>query len=95
MVSGDTKQLKPMVNTYHLARDYNLNTSLFERLLTNGIAEGCYLSTQHRMQPEIASLLRPHVYEVLLDSDHIQRRSVRGLSKNVFFLDHRAQEDKV
>ena len=34
---GDHKQLKPQINNFVLEKQYNMNTSLFERLINNEI----------------------------------------------------------
>lgn len=63
---GDHQQLKPNPTVYELAKKYNLETSLFERLINNGI-EYHQLKLQHRMRPEISALLVPHFYKDLMD----------------------------
>ena len=53
---GDHKQLRPKVNNYELTIEkgegYNLNMSLFERLVLAGVPHTT-LNLQHRMRPEI------------------------------------------
>ena len=34
---GDHQQLKPNPTVYELAKKYNLETSLFERMINNGV----------------------------------------------------------
>ena len=89
---GDHKQLRPNPSVYSLARQYNLDVSLFERMVNCGMH--CYqLETQHRMRPEIARLMR-FFYDNLEDHDTVHKyESVRGVSKNIFFVDHRYLED--
>ena len=55
---GDHQQLRPPVNVYHLAKDYHLDVSLFERLILGGI-KSVRLDVQHRMRPEVARLIVP------------------------------------
>lgn len=63
---GDHQQLKPNPTVYELAKKYNLETSLFERWINNGIQHH-QLKLQHRMRPEISALLVPHIYKELKD----------------------------
>jgi superfamily I DNA and/or RNA helicase len=65
-LSGDHQQLKPSPTVYKLAKDFNLDVSLFERMLKNGVPYE-RLRTQHRMRPEVSCLLKPHIYEDLED----------------------------
>ena len=47
---GDHKQLRPKATVYELAQKYNLEISLFERMVLNSM-DCKRLSTQHRMRP--------------------------------------------
>ena len=90
---GDHKQLRPKPNEYELAKKYNLDVSLFERLVRNGFPHAT-LEYQHRMRPEIAELVKPHIYTTL--SNHkavLSYPDVRGVSTNLFFINH-CQEEK-
>ena len=89
---GDHKQLRPNPTVYELAEKYKLKVSLFERLLNNGMV--CVtLGEQHRMRPEISTIMR-HIYPNLRDHPSVTTyEDVMGVSKNVFFLDHRFHED--
>ncbi|MCO5556226.1 hypothetical protein L7F22_009772 [Adiantum nelumboides] len=88
---GDHLQLRPSIAVNKLAADHNLDVSLFERLVSGGV-ENVTLKYQRRMRPCISRLLRS-VYPALKDHDSVfGRKNVEGLSKNVFFLDHRWQE---
>lgn len=57
----------------------------------------CYtLGEQHRMRPEIASLITPTIYPDL--KNHISvynRESVHGVTKDLFFLNHNVYETEV
>ena len=90
---GDHKQLRPNPTVYSLAKEYNLDVSLFERMVNSGMH--CHqLSTQRRMRPEIARLMR-FIYDDLQDHDSVYKYDkVRGVSKNMFFIDHRCLEDE-
>lgn len=60
---GDHKQLRPSVECYTLARDYNMDLSMMERLILNGFKYSTLLK-QNRMRPEFAGLLKdiyPHL----------------------------------
>ena len=89
---GDHKQLQPKPNCYDLEREYNLSVSLFERLIRNHIPF-VTLSVQHRMRPEISSLVHPSIYHDLQDHDSVKKYShVLGVAKDVFFIDHTVPE---
>lgn len=54
------------------------------------------LTTQYRMRPEIANLIRPIIYKDLDDSECVQNYpDVMGMSKNLFFIDHNEPESGV
>ncbi|NXY89124.1 ZNFX1 protein, partial [Alcedo cyanopectus] len=61
---GDHQQLRPSANVYDLAKNFNLEISLFERLLKADFPF-VRLKYQHRMRPEIAQLISPHIYQDL------------------------------
>ena len=90
---GDHKQLRPNPTVYALAREYNLDVSLFERMVNSGMQ--CYqLNTQHRMRPEIARLMQ-FIYDDLQNHESVHEyEDVRGVSKNIYFIDHRFPEDE-
>ena len=69
---GDHQQLKPSVSTYALAKNYNLDVSLFERLINNGF-EYVKLLEQHRMRPEISRIVKNEFYSDLQDHFSVQR----------------------
>lgn len=76
---GDHLQLKPTPAVYSLAKKFNLEVSLFERLVLNGL-EYFQLKKQHRMRPEISSLLVPHIYKELIDDESVKKfESVKGI----------------
>lgn len=90
---------------YELARKFNLDVSLFERLVNNGLGARC-LSIQHRMRQEIACLTK-HFYTTanrrhnlgLLDGgirDHdkvLKYEPIHGISSSLYLLDHRFPEN--
>lgn len=79
---GDHLQLKPNPAVYALAKKFNLEISLFERLIKNDL-EYFQLKVQHRMRPEISSLLVPHIYKELFDHESVAHYdSVKGLFAN-------------
>lgn len=92
---GDHKQLRPNPADYNIGKDLHLEISLFERLINNGIQ--CYsLNIQHRMRPEISTLLVPTIYPNLLDHPCVQQRErIKGIDKNVFFISHEHHEQEV
>ena len=91
---GDHKQLRPKVNEYELVTKYQLDISLFERLVSNGFPHAT-LEYQHRMRPEIAELIKPHIYKNLSNHESVQAYpNVRGISTNLFFINHNYEENK-
>ncbi|XP_055959515.1 NFX1-type zinc finger-containing protein 1-like [Patella vulgata] len=90
---GDHKQLRPNPNVYKLATQYNLQISLFERMLTNGVHCDC-LQLQHRMRPEISKLMKP-IYPELRDHSSVHGlEHVKGVEKNIFFINHNHKEER-
>jgi hypothetical protein len=80
---------------YKLARDFNLDISLFERMLKNRMH--CeVLKVQHRMRPEGAELIVPSIYpELINDSSVLHYKTIRGMLKSVFFITHNHPEEEV
>ncbi|KAF2713834.1 P-loop containing nucleoside triphosphate hydrolase protein [Pleomassaria siparia CBS 279.74] len=94
---GDHKQLRPKVNKWSLTIEegsgFNLNMSLFERLVLSGVPHTA-LNSQHRMRPEISSLVRNLTYPELEDAPKTQGRpNIRGLQNNVIFVSHKVHEE--
>lgn len=84
---GDHKQLRPNPTVYKLAVRYNLDISLFERMVKNGMKFNC-LELQHRMRPEISSIMR-HIYPELKDHEHVKTYpNIKGVSSNLFLVNH-------
>lgn len=74
---------------------YHMDISLFERMINNNV-NCATLTTQYRMRPEIANLIRPAIYPDLLDSDKVASYpDVIGVEHNLFFIDHENLESKV
>ncbi|KAG0247787.1 hypothetical protein BG011_000921, partial [Mortierella polycephala] len=98
---GDHKQLRPSIEAHDLSSDsnigqhHNLDLSLFERLVTaKDPLPSSELTTQRRMRPEISNLIRNTLYENLKDGENVhQYPPVRGMCKNLFFMDHAHPED--
>ena len=90
---GDHQQLRPNPNVYNLQINYDFDVSLFERMIKNGM-EFSTLCLQHRMRPEIAKLL-DHIYvdPKLENHDSVLKfESIRGVQRNLFFLEHSERE---
>jgi hypothetical protein len=69
--------------------------SLFERLVLRGYPHET-LSQQHRMRPEISSLIRALTYPDLVDApETLNRPPLCGLEDVVIFIDHRHPEDEL
>jgi DNA replication protein DnaC len=93
---GDHQQLRPKVNNYALTVEkgegYDLNRSLFERLIRAGIPHTT-LCQQHRMCPEISSLVRQLTYPDLIDAPStLNRDPIKGIQGRVIFIDHKYPE---
>ena len=92
---GDHKQLRPKVHhdlSVEKGEGYDLNRSLFERLVRRGYPHHS-LHQQHRMRPELAEFVRDLTYPDLVDADRTKNRpNIRGLQKNVVFLNHTQHE---
>ncbi|KAI8655251.1 hypothetical protein NCS57_01273400 [Fusarium keratoplasticum] len=96
---GDHKQLRPKVSDYKLTKEkgegYDLNVSLFERLVCQG-RHFTTLQEQHRSHPDISFYPRMLAYPELKDmpSTH-DRASIRGLKSRVTFVHHQHPEDSM
>lgn len=91
------RQLRPKVNNYKLTVEkgdgYELNRSLFERLVLKGYPHDTLLQ-QHRMRPEISDLVRQLTYPELVDAPRTKGRpNIYGLQQNVIFIHHEKPED--
>ena len=96
---GDHLQLRPHITSYSLSIDsargklHRHDVSLFERLAELPIAMSI-LETQRRMRPEISELIRDALYPQLEDAPNVlEYPDVPGMSRNLFFVDHRLQQD--
>ncbi|CAG8959271.1 hypothetical protein HYFRA_00012629 [Hymenoscyphus fraxineus] len=92
---GDHKQLRPKCS-YPLSVEqgdgFDLNRSLFERLVLKGFPH-VTLTEQHRMRPEISSMVRHLTYPDLTDATSTQNRDdIRGLQDNLVFINHTSPE---
>uniref|UniRef100_A0AC34F6S1 RZ-type domain-containing protein n=1 Tax=Panagrolaimus sp. ES5 TaxID=591445 RepID=A0AC34F6S1_9BILA len=89
---GDHKQLRPNPAVYELTKKYNMDISLFERLVKNGFPYRM-LSNQHRMCTDISRTLMPHFYDNLQDDPSVLKREpVKGVTKNLMFITHSEPE---
>ncbi|XP_078317034.1 NFX1-type zinc finger-containing protein 1-like isoform X1 [Crassostrea virginica] len=91
---GDHQQLRPPINNYKLSKKYKTDVSMMERLVMNGMPYVC-LSQQHRMRPEISSLLTPTIYKDLQNHQSVLScEHIRGFQHDVYFLDHTYPESQ-
>ncbi|XP_068709592.1 NFX1-type zinc finger-containing protein 1-like [Montipora foliosa] len=93
---GDHQQLRPDPTVYDLQINFNFDVSLFERMIKNGL-EFARLCLQHRMRPEIAKML-DHIYVDPKLENHdsvLSFESIKGVERNLFFVEHNEQEDFV
>ena len=82
---GDHMQLEPKPHEHILAGKYGLGVSLFQRLI-NAKFPSVTLNYQHRMRPEIANLIRPHVYSNLKDDEKVLNcKNIKGVVSNMYF----------
>ncbi|NXC23528.1 ZNFX1 protein, partial [Campylorhamphus procurvoides] len=92
---GDHQQLQPGANVYDLAKNFNLEISLFERLIKVDFPFVC-LKYQHRMRPEIARLISPHIYQKLENHPSVLNyENIKGVSSNLFFVEHDFPEQQI
>jgi hypothetical protein len=100
---GDHRQLRPQIRNYSLSlesstgKTWQLDRSQFERRAVGepGLkpAAVAQLNVQRRMRPEISQLIRS-VYPKLEDHESvITLPNVVGMRNNIFWLDHRCDED--
>ncbi|NXG55458.1 ZNFX1 protein, partial [Hemiprocne comata] len=92
---GDHQQLRPSANVYDLAKNFNLEVSLFERLVKVNFPF-VRLKYQHRMRPEIAQLLSPHIYQELENHPSVLTyENIKGVLANLFFVEHDFPEQEI
>ncbi|XP_013143932.1 PREDICTED: NFX1-type zinc finger-containing protein 1-like [Papilio polytes] len=92
---GDHQQLRPSAAHMKLAKHYNIEVSLFERMINNNI-HSSRLGVQHRMRPALAALISPHIYPHLQNHPSVENfPDVRGMTNNLFFLSHDFKEKQV
>ncbi|XP_023281831.1 NFX1-type zinc finger-containing protein 1 [Seriola lalandi dorsalis] len=92
---GDHQQLHPSATVYELAKNFHLETSMFERLVKMG-HPFVRLNYQHRMRPEIARLLTPHIYSELENHPSVlDYENIKGLNTNLFFVEHNHLEEEI
>eukprot|EP01031_Cornospumella_fuschlensis_P026999 gene26999-32619_t len=92
---GDHKQLRPKLQSYTLKKEsgngIDFDVSLFERLVLAGYPYAT-LQVQHRMRPEISSLIKCTYPDLQDHTTTLDRNDIRGVAKNVVFVDHRQPE---
>ncbi|XP_073534653.1 NFX1-type zinc finger-containing protein 1-like isoform X2 [Phyllobates terribilis] len=92
---GDHQQLRPSTTVYELAKNFNLEVSMFERLIRMKIPY-VRLDCQHRMRPEIAQLLTPHIYDKLENhASVLTYENIKGVCHSLFFVDHNHLEEHI
>lgn len=92
---GDHQQLRPSATVYELAKNFNLEVSMFERLVNRDFPY-VRLNYQHRMRPDIARLLTPHIYAELENHPSVlEYEDVKGIFTNLFFIDHKFFEKEI
>uniref|UniRef100_A0A3B4AZB3 RZ-type domain-containing protein n=1 Tax=Periophthalmus magnuspinnatus TaxID=409849 RepID=A0A3B4AZB3_9GOBI len=92
---GDHQQLRPSATVYELAKNFNLEMSMFERLVNMKLPY-IRLNYQHRMRPDIARLLTPHIYSELENHPSVLHyENIKGLNTNLFFVEHTLPEEEI
>ncbi|XP_034726304.1 NFX1-type zinc finger-containing protein 1 isoform X2 [Etheostoma cragini] len=92
---GDHQQLRPSATVYELAKNFNLEMSMFERLVNMGLPF-VRLNYQHRMRPDIARLLTPHIYAELENHPSVlDYEDIKGVNTNLFFVEHNHLEEEI
>ncbi|XP_047439999.1 NFX1-type zinc finger-containing protein 1 isoform X2 [Mugil cephalus] len=92
---GDHQQLRPSATVYDLAKNFNLEMSMFERLVKMRLPF-VRLNYQHRMRPDIARLLTPHIYSELENHPSVlEYENIKGLNTNLFFVEHTHPEEEI
>ena len=88
-------QLRPSPNVYTLAKHFNLDVSLFERLIKNQMPS-VQLCVQHRSIPIISSLTH-HFYDIsILNHESVLKRpAITGITHPLYFIDHENFEENV
>ena len=91
---GDHKQLRPKTIDHIIGREYQLDISMFERLVKNNFPHAT-LTVQHRMRPEISQIVSKHIYDGILHDheDTLKYDNIEGMKHNMFFVDHCQPED--
>lgn len=80
--------------TVEKGEGYDLNRSLFERLVLKGYKHDT-LGKQHRMRPEISSYVRRLTYPNLEDAPGtLNRPHLRGMRDDIVFINHAHPEDE-
>lgn len=70
-----------------------LGISLFERFIINKF-DYSTLNIQHRMRPEISSLISPSIYPDLINHDSVlSYPPVNGVKSSLYFIDHSESEE--
>uniref|UniRef100_A0A8C9VAK4 NFX1-type zinc finger-containing protein 1-like n=1 Tax=Scleropages formosus TaxID=113540 RepID=A0A8C9VAK4_SCLFO len=88
---GDRQQFCPCPPGYEQDKTLLLERSLFERLIQEGFPS-VRLENQHRMHPDIAQILTPHIYNKLNNQNSVEEK-IKGVTTNIFFLDHKHHEE--
>ncbi|GIX90968.1 NFX1-type zinc finger-containing protein 1 [Caerostris extrusa] len=98
---GDHKQLRAIPANYELSEVYNLKISMFERLFDNlerlSSKVCATLTTQHRMKPCIADLLKQELlYKDLESAESVYKyEDIVGVNSSVFFINHCYAENEM
>lgn len=92
---GDHQQLRPSATVYDLAKNFDLEMSMFERLVKMELPF-VRLDYQHRMRADIARLLTPHIYTELENHPSVfDYENIKGLNDNLFFVEHDHLEEEI
>jgi hypothetical protein len=95
LLIGDHKQLKALSKIHEFCVDYKIDKSLFERLINNDYPK-IMLNCQHRWNPALSWILKHFYGETIIDHPSVLKiEPIRGISKNIFFVNHHREEEPV
>ena len=91
---GDHQQLRPKPYNYGLAKKYNFDVSLFERLINNKIPYAT-LKYQRRMKSIFADFVRLIYKDNYIDYKDVNNKEfIKGIDKDMFIITHSHPEEE-
>ena len=91
---GDHQQLRPKPYDYGLAKKFNFDVSLFERLINNKIPYAT-LKYQRRMKSMFADFVRLIYHDNYIDYEDVDNKEIiKGIEKDMFIITHNRPEEE-